>query len=128
VVVDTPATVEPRQAAIPSPAEQQLGQNTGEQKTQVQQQSNQYIFSVSTGWSPALYWLGDYKNGTFTPAKALEAACLPSLTSAAAAPAAAGVREEAVTAAPTPLDLGDLLYAPNVLKDANVRIAGFGYG
>lgn len=52
-----------------------------------------YLFSVSIGRSPAIYWLGAYSDGKFDVVNAI---------------------------GPQPLDLGDLLYAPNVLQDAKV--------
>ena len=58
------------------------------------QPAHTHLFCVSVGRSPAIYWLGNYSAGKFD------------------LPSAAG---------PYPLDLGDLLYAPNVLANSKVR-------
>lgn len=55
-----------------------------------------YLFSVSVGKSPAIYWTGAYSGGRFELGEADGPSCM---------------------------DLGDLLYAPNVLTDDQV---GFG--
>jgi len=56
------------------------------------------MFSVSIGRFPSIYWLGRYEAGRFD----LEAADGPHC-----------------------LDLGDILYAPNLLKDTQVCATGF---
>lgn len=65
------------------------------------QQRCSHMFSVSVGRFPAIYWLGQYSNGQFD----LESAV-----------------------GPTPLDLGDLLYAPNLLSVNQVCVGGGGEG
>lgn len=52
-----------------------------------------FLFSVSVGSCPSLYWLGQYKDGRFDIQHAL---------------------------GPFPLDMGDIAYAPNVMHDAYV--------
>lgn len=56
-----------------------------------------HLFSASVGTFPSVHWLGQYKEGRFD----LESA-----------------------AGPFPLDLGDVLYAPNVLTDKQVGSDG----
>ena len=109
MVVGTPSTCDQEPAATIK-RDQQQGQQ--QQYVTQDQQHNRFIFSVSAGWSPALYWLGSYNYGTFTPAKVPEATQVAK--AGGASPAAGG------GTVPKPLDLGDLLYAPNVLKDAKV--------
>lgn len=56
-----------------------------------------YFFCVSAGVVPCIYWLGSYKDGRFDMDSA---------------------------AGPFPLDLGDVIYAPNLLQDAQVCVWG----
>jgi hypothetical protein len=53
------------------------------------------MFSVSTGKFLSIYWMGQYSGGRFD----LQGAD-----------------------GPDPLDLGDILYAPNICKDDQVRL------
>eukprot|EP00878_Enallax_costatus_P011352 GHUV01011855.1.p1 GENE.GHUV01011855.1~~GHUV01011855.1.p1 ORF type:complete len:508 (+),score=138.82 GHUV01011855.1:481-2004(+) len=55
------------------------------------QTAHTHLFCVSMGRSPAIYWLGKYSTGKF---------------------------DLAAAAGPFPLDMGDLLYAPNVLANS----------
>jgi hypothetical protein len=75
-----------------------LGDWLAEQQQQEQQQQHTHMFSVSAGVCPAIYWLGHYLEGRFD----LEQA-----------------------EGPYPLDLGDVVYAPNLMEDAQV---GWGVG
>eukprot|EP00879_Flechtneria_rotunda_P032500 GHRR01035716.1.p1 GENE.GHRR01035716.1~~GHRR01035716.1.p1 ORF type:complete len:589 (+),score=232.13 GHRR01035716.1:702-2468(+) len=61
---------------------------------------DRYLFSVSIGRSPAIYWLGQYVEGRFDINHAT---------------------------GPHPLDLGDLLYAPNLLTDPQGRVLLWGW-
>jgi hypothetical protein len=70
--------------------------------TQQQQQQQvllppSHLFSVSAGVCPAIFWLGRYADGRFDLSSAV---------------------------GPVALDLGDVLYAPNLLEDPQVRLHG----
>eukprot|EP00775_Hariotina_reticulata_P011368 gene11368-11517_t len=80
------------------------------------QEARSYFFSVSTGCSPSVYWLGSYHAGGAPETTGHGSSRSTSSTTSTTTSTA--TFDQAGAEGPIPLDLGDVLYAPNVLKDA----------
>lgn len=108
----TPTTTNSHDSKTPS-CRGNLSTNSSSSSSQ-----RSHLFSVSAGSSPAICWLGRYHTA---------AAAVGGGGGAAGGGGGRGcVFDLASADGPHPLDLGDLLYAPNVLTDT--QVCGGGYG